>query len=68
MKKAFFLLGFCLLTLLLSGTSVSAGVIRIITSCRTEVLTISELHKDMDDLIDTLAAIEEIECGTKTHR
>ena len=68
MKKAFFLLGFCLLTLLLSGTSASAGVIRIITSCETEALTISELHKDMDDLIDTRTAIEEIECGTKTKR
>ena len=68
MKKAFFLLGFCLLTLFLSGTSASAGVIRIITPCETEALTISELHKDMDDLMDVLAAIEEIECGTKTHR
>ena len=68
MKKAFFLLGFCLLTLLLSGTSTSEGVIRIITSCETEALIISELHKDMDDLMDTLAIIEEVECGTKTHR
>ena len=47
MKKAFFLLGFCLLTLLLSGTSASARVIRIITSCGTEALTIGELHKDI---------------------
>ena len=68
MKKAFFLLGFCLLTLLLSGTSASAGVNRIVTSCGTEVLTISELHENMDDLMDTLAIIEEVECGTKTHR
>ena len=68
MKKAFFLLGFCLLTLLLSGTSVSAGVIRIITSCRTEVRTISELHENMDDLMDTLDIIEEVECGTKIQR
>ena len=47
MKKTFFLLGFCVLTLLLSGTRASAGVIRIITSCGTEALTIGELHKDI---------------------
>ena len=68
MKKTFFLLGVCVLTLLLSGTRSSAGVVRIITSCGTEVLTISELHENMDDLMDTLATIEEIECGDKTHR
>ena len=63
MKKMFFLLGACALSLLLNYTNASAGVVRIVTSCGTEVYTYTEFHKDFDDLMDTVRTIEEIECG-----
>lgn len=68
MKKMFFLLGACALSLLLNNTDASAGMVKVITSCGKVVLTISELHKDAQDLLDTVKTIEEVECGDKTKR
>lgn len=68
MKKMFFLLGACVLSLLLNDTDASAGVVKVVTSCGKVVFTISELHENADDLYDTVKTIEEVECGDKTKR
>lgn len=64
----FFLLGACALSLLLNNTDASAGVVKVVTSCGKVVFTISELHENAQDLLDTVIAIEEAECGDKTKR
>lgn len=68
MKKMFFLLGACVLSLLLNNTDASAGVVKVVTSCGKVVFTISELHENAEDLLDTVQIIEEVECGDKTKR
>lgn len=44
MKKMFFLLGACALSLLLNNTDASAGVVKVVTSCGKVAFTITELH------------------------